>query len=63
MTQQQQSSGGGVAIGIAFGTVGAVAASYLLGNSFGWIIWHGIMGWWYLLYLCGGCGGGFPALP
>jgi len=52
-----------VSSGISTGTLVAAIASYLLGNSFGWIIWHGIMGWAYVLYLIAGCGGGLPALP
>ena len=43
--------------------VGMLFAGYLshqLGNSIGWVAVHAIFSWFYILYLCGGCGGGIP---
>ena len=34
--------------------------SYQLGNPIGWVAFHAIFSWVYILYLCGGCGGGIP---
>ena len=35
--------------------------SWQLHQSIGWACIHAIFGWFYLLYLCAGFGGGFPA--
>lgn len=35
--------------------------SYMVGNSPIWIAIHAVFGWFYLLYLCAGCGGGLPS--
>lgn len=43
------------------GMVFAGYCSHTLGNTIGWVAMHTVFSWWYLLYLCGGCGGGFPA--
>jgi hypothetical protein len=39
----------------------AAYLSYTLGNPIGWNVIHFVFGWFYILYLCGGCGGGIPA--
>lgn len=58
---ESSSSGGGVsAVGIVGMGLGAYA-SWTLHGSVGWAAVHGFFGWWYLLYLCVGCGGGLPA--
>lgn len=54
-------SGGGVGILTIVGAGLAGWASYSLGNAPGWIAIHAIFNWFYLLYLCGGCGGGLPS--
>lgn len=56
------SSGGSFIVTTAFGQAVALWCSWQLGNSLGWILLHGLFGWLYLLYLCGGCGGGFPPI-
>lgn len=38
----------------------AAWCSHTLGNPVGWIVIHAMFSWWYIIYLCGGCGGGFP---
>ena len=60
MSEQQSSGGGGVSSVHVVGMGLAAYASYTLGNPVGWICVHSIFGWFYLLYLCGGCGGGLP---
>ena len=43
--------------------IGAALAAYLsyqLGNSIVWVAIHALFGWFYVLYLCCGCGGGMP---
>jgi len=54
------SSGGGIGIGGIVGVGLAAYASHSLGNPIGWIAIHAIFNWFYLLYLCMGCGGGLP---
>ena len=47
----------------AGGLIGVALAAYLshqLGNSIVWVAIHALFGWLYVLYLCGGCGGGMP---
>jgi hypothetical protein len=65
MSQRQQSSsgssGGGLTLGGIVGAALAGYCSYLLGNPVGWIAIHAIFNWFYILYLCMGFGGGFPA--
>lgn len=39
----------------------AAIASWILNHSVLWAIFHGIFWAPYLLYLCMGCGGGWPA--
>ena len=39
----------------------AAFCSWQLHQSIGWACIHAIFGWFYLLYLCAGFGGGFPA--
>jgi hypothetical protein len=40
----------------------AAFCSYAINGSLPWMIVHAFFGSFYLLYLCGGCGGGF-AIP
>lgn len=43
--------------------IGIALAAYLshqLGNPIVWVAIHALFGWLYVLYLCGGCGGGMP---
>lgn len=60
--RQETASPGGVNIVAVIGTVAAMWCSWQLGNGVGWILLHGLFGWFYLLYLCAGCGGGFPPI-
>jgi|OM-RGC.v1.035397881 hypothetical protein len=39
----------------------AAFCSWTLNHSIVWAGVHGFFGWFYLLYLCAGFGGGFPA--
>jgi len=46
-----------------FRLVGCALAGYCswtLNASVGWAAIHALFGWVYMLYLCGGCGGGLP---
>ena len=54
------SSGCGSSLVYLVGVGLAGASSWALNHSIGWAIVHGIFSWWYLLYLCMGCGGGLP---
>lgn len=36
--------------GIGFGCAMAMIISYSLNHSIGWMIWHGILGWVYVIY-------------
>lgn len=43
--------------------IGAAIAAYCswqLNHSIMWAAIHAFFNWFYLLYLCAGCGGGFP---
>jgi len=40
--------------GISFGTVLAVIISWSLNKSIFWAIFHGICGWFYVIYYAGG---------
>lgn len=51
--------GCGTIIYLGFAAV-AGYSSYLLGNNIFWVVVHAAFSWLYLLYLCGGCGGGIP---
>ena len=62
----RSSSGSGIGYGgmTSIGGAGCSAAvlfSWTLNHSVGWALLHGVFGWFYLLYLCMGFGGGFPA--
>lgn len=63
MSSREKATASATSYGLSFGTLAAAFASYLHGNSFGWILIHGIFGWLYIIYLCAGCGGGLPQLP
>lgn len=52
-------SGGINAIGVV-GMGLAAYCSWTLHQSVGWAAVHALCGWFYLLYLCMGCGGGLP---
>lgn len=52
--------GSGVSLVYIVGMGLAGASSWLLNHSIGWAIVHAMFSWWYLLYLCMGCGGGLP---
>ena len=56
----QGNNGGGISIGAIVCSALAAWASYTLGNPIGWVAIYAIFGWFYLLYLCAGCGGGLP---
>lgn len=58
----ESSSGGGVGCITIIGWVLAGYSSYTLGNSVLWVALHTVLGWFYLIYLCAGCGGGLPDL-
>lgn len=60
MAQDDSSSGGIGAVSIV-GMGMAAFASWSLNHSIGWACVHAIFGWFYMLYLCAGCGGGLPA--
>ena len=47
--------------GISLGSAIAVVLSWQLNHSVWWMILHGFLGWLYIIYLCMGFGGGFPA--
>jgi len=59
-TTIHRTSGGGVSLPYAVGGVFAAYLSYTLGNPIGWNVIHFMFGWFYVLYLCCGCGGGMP---
>ena len=59
-SNSSSTSGGGIGITTIVGAALAGFCSYSLGNPVGWIAIHAICGWFYLIYLCGGCGGGLP---
>lgn len=44
-------------MGVIWFFSGAIC-SWLINHSLFWAIVHGIFGFWYILYLCLGCGGG-----
>jgi len=52
--------GGGGCGSITIGGILAAVLSYMSGNSVGWVIIHFFCGWFYVVYLCFGCGGGLP---
>lgn len=58
--QQSHSSSGGCGCGI-IGIPFAVLISWTLNHSILWAIIHGAVWPFYLLYVCMGCGGGWPA--
>jgi hypothetical protein len=62
MSQDTSSSGssGGISVAALAGCALAGYCSYTLGNPIGWVAINAIFGWFYLLYLCAGCGGGLP---
>ena len=39
-----------VKTGIGFGSALAIVISYVTWNSIGWAIFHGLMGWTYVVY-------------
>ena len=53
---------GGGAASSTIGCVLAAICSWTMHHSIVWAILHGFFGWFYLLYLCMGCGGGLPEL-
>ena len=59
MSQQNNSSNGVSPIYIV-GMGLAAYSSWTLNASIGWACVHALFGWMYLIYLCGGCGGGLP---
>lgn len=69
--RRRTSSGGGggsrVGCGGGCGTmiwvIGVILAgfmSFLKGNTLIWVAINAVCGWFYVLYLCLGCAGGFP---
>ena len=62
MSSREKTTARATSYGLGFGTIAAAFASYLHGNSFGWILIHGVLGWIYIIYLYAGCGGGPPQL-
>jgi hypothetical protein len=36
--------------GIGIGSVIAVIISWTINHSIGWAIWHGVLGWTYVIY-------------
>lgn len=52
--------GGGLNLVTLIGAGLAAYCSYSLGNPIGWIAVHALFNWFYLIYLCAGCGGGLP---
>lgn len=60
MSESSSSSSSGASVGGIVGMLLAGWASYTLGNAPGWIAIHAIFNWFYLIYLCSGCGGGLP---
>lgn len=61
MSNSQSTSTSSSTSGIVYVLWFSIAAgcSWMINHSIGWAIVHGICGVFYLLYLCGGCGGGF----
>ncbi len=59
MSESRSGGGGTSAIGVVGMGLGAYC-SWSLHASVGWAAVHGFFGWFYLLYLCAGFGGGFP---
>jgi len=59
MSTNTQSSGGSA--GVGFGAVIAIILSWSINHSVWWCLLHGFFGWFYILYLCMGFGGGFDA--
>ena len=58
--ETKTSNTGGISI---LGIVGAGLAAYCSWTLWQSPIWaglHALCGWFYLLYLCAGCGGGLP---
>ena len=51
---------GGLSVVSLVGAVMAAFCSWQLNHSIFWAGIHAVFGWLYLLYLCFGCGGGFP---
>lgn len=45
----------------SIGTIIAVICSWMTNHSIMWAVIHGLLGWFYLIYLCAGFGGGFPS--
>lgn len=55
------SSSGGAGCGCyMIGMPVAAVCSWLINHSIWWAIFHAIFWWLYLIYLCMGCGGGWP---
>ena len=44
------SSSSSVETGIGFGVALAMIVSYGINHSIGWAIWHGMLGWIYVIY-------------
>ena len=56
----ESSGGGGMGFFGLVGCVLAAIASWMHNGSILWAVLHGFFGWFYIAYLCGGCGGGLP---
>jgi len=54
------SGSSGLSITTLVGCALAGYCSWTLNASVGWAAIHALFGWIYMLYLCGGCGGGLP---
>lgn len=61
-SSQTQSSGASTYPGYLISFPVAMACSWLINHSVMWALLHGLGGWWYLLWLCLGCGGGFDGV-
>lgn len=42
------------------GMILAAICSWQINHSLFWVVVHSLFGWLYIIYLCAGCGGGFP---
>lgn len=47
---ENKRSNGAVSSGVGFGVVLAVVISYTANESVWWAMWHGFLGWFYVIY-------------
>lgn len=62
-TDTNSSASSGISLASIVGGAIAAICSWTINHSILWAAFHAIFWPFYLMYLCMGCGGGFPVLP